>query len=141
VNVTKVAHPARFLFLLHSFPSFLFPIPVLYSEVPRSLIGHPYAPGTLEMTLLKRQTESSMVVDDQSLTLLNSYVGNWTHYPSGGFNNGTTTVTTTPGASLSFTFSGIQIIHVWPCFVALTLRWKQGPGCLSMAAHHQSSEM
>ena len=47
------------------------------------------------------------VFDDQSPSLWNSYVGNWSHYPYPGANNGTVTATATPGASLSFNFSGM----------------------------------
>jgi hypothetical protein len=65
------------------------------------------------MVLLERQADNYMVVDDQDPTLWGSYVGNWTHYNylNQGLNNDTVTATSTPGASLSFTFSGIQIVY------------------------------
>jgi hypothetical protein len=77
------------------------------------------------MALHERQDNLYFVIiDDQSPTLLNSYEGNWTRYPNEGFNNGTATATTTPGDSLSVTFSGTQIIHVWSRCVVLTLWWE-----------------
>jgi len=48
------------------------------------------------------------VFDDQSPTLWNSFVGNWTRGLANGFNNNTITATPTIGASLSFTFAGSQ---------------------------------
>lgn len=62
------------------------------------------------MALTRRQTLNYEVFDDQSPTLWNSFVGNWTHYTDGNFNNGTITATPTTGASLSFTFSGMQVV-------------------------------
>ena len=76
------------------------------------------------MALLKRQSILFEVFDDQSPTLGNSYVGIWTHYPFEEANNGTLTATQTPGASLSFIFSGTQIVYSWPCCVVPTLWWK-----------------
>jgi hypothetical protein len=76
------------------------------------------------MALFRRQTASYMIIDDQSPILLNSYVGNWTHLAIEGFVKNTATITATPGASLSFTFSGIQIVCARPCCAVLTLRWK-----------------
>jgi hypothetical protein len=75
------------------------------------------------MALFKRQT-GYMIIDDQSPILLNSYVGNWTHLAVQGFRQNTATITATPGASLSFTFSGIHIAYSRPCCAVLTLRWK-----------------
>lgn len=60
------------------------------------------------MVLIKRQSINYEIFDDQSVTLWNSFVGNWTRYAEAGFNNNTVTATPTPGASLSFTFSGSQ---------------------------------
>jgi hypothetical protein len=60
------------------------------------------------MALLKRQTISYEVFDDQSPFLMNSYVGDWTHTTYAGFNNDTITLTATPGASFSYTFTGTQ---------------------------------
>jgi len=68
------------------------------------------------MALINRQTINLEIFDDQSATLLNSFVGNWTHYEFEGFNNNTITATPTPGASLSFTFAGV--LGRWS-FVAL----------------------
>jgi len=74
------------------------------------------------MALLKRQANFA-IFDDQSSTVWSSYVGNWSHYPAQGFNNDTVTATPTPGASLSFTFSGTQVVYAWPCYVVLILWW------------------
>jgi hypothetical protein len=60
------------------------------------------------MALLKRQSVTYEIFDDQGPTLWNSYVGNWTGYPFQGAINNTVTATPTLGASLSFTFSGSQ---------------------------------
>ena len=65
------------------------------------------------MALLRRQAVNFEIFDDQSPILWSSYVGNWTHYSEDGFENGTITATPTPGASLSFTFSGIQLVYAW----------------------------
>lgn len=75
----------------------------------------------LEMTLIRRQNTSSQMFDDQSPTLWDSYVGNWTRYSISGFNNQTATATPTPGASLTFNFTGAQIVDPWVCCVVLTL--------------------
>jgi len=48
------------------------------------------------------------IFDDQGPVLWGSYVGNWTHYTDSDFYNDTVTITTTSGASLSFTFAGSQ---------------------------------
>jgi len=64
------------------------------------------------MALIKRQTVSYEIFDDQSPTLWNAFVGNWTRYSEEGFNNNTVTATPTPGASLSFTFSGTWVVGV-----------------------------
>ena len=71
------------------------------------------------MALLKRQDVTFEIFDDQSPTLWNSFVGNWTRYSAQNFNNDTVTATPTPGASLSFTFSGTQIVYAWSCCVVL----------------------
>ena len=65
------------------------------------------------MALLRRQAVSLEIFDDQSPVLWNSYVGNWTHYSIDGFENGTVTATPTPGASLSFTFSGTHVAYAF----------------------------
>ena len=75
------------------------------------------------MALLKRQATLE-IFDDQSPTLWNSYVGIWTRYSSEGANNGTLTATKTSGASLSFSFSGMQIVYAWPCCVVPMSWWK-----------------
>jgi len=62
------------------------------------------------MALLKRQSTATAleIFDDQGPTMWGTFVGNWTLYNAKGFNNNTLTATPTPGASLSFTFSGSQ---------------------------------
>jgi hypothetical protein len=72
------------------------------------------------MALFKRQ-DIDTIIDDQGSIMLNSYVGDWTHYSAEGLNNSTATATTTPGASFSFTYTGIQIAYAWSCCVVLTL--------------------
>lgn len=69
------------------------------------------------MALLKRQTITYEIFDDQSPTLWGSFVGNWTrnHDEDGDFNNSTYTSTATPGASLSFTFSGTKVVDSQFC--------------------------
>lgn len=67
------------------------------------------------MSLIKRQTINFEIFDDQSPTLWNSFVGNWTRYEFEGFNNDTLTATPTPGSSLSFSFAGL-LAH-WPLVV------------------------
>ena len=76
------------------------------------------------MAFIGPQDTYPNVFDDQSPTLWNSYVGNWTHSTYPGARNGTATVTSIPGASLTFTFTGTQIVDRWLCCVVLTLRWK-----------------
>jgi hypothetical protein len=78
------------------------------------------------MALIRQQITNTEVIDDQSPTLWESYVGNWTHHTKPGYNNGTITTTSTPGASFTFTFTGTQIVDCWLCCVVLTLRWEQG---------------
>lgn len=78
------------------------------------------------MALLKRQDLTFEVFDDQSPTLWNSFVGNWTRYSAQNFNNDTVTATPTPGASVSFTFSGAPIVYAWPYRIVLMLGRKQG---------------
>jgi len=75
------------------------------------LISRPFTFTTLEMALLKRQSGTFEVFDDQGPTLSGSMVGNWTHVPYTGFYNNTITGTPTPGASFVFTFSGMQTAH------------------------------
>lgn len=58
------------------------------------------------MALLKRQSFTYEIFDDQSPALMKTYQGNWTHYTAPGFNNNTITATPNPGASFSLTFSG-----------------------------------
>ena len=62
------------------------------------------------MALLRRQSPTYASLDDQGPEMWGSFVGNWTHNttPSQGFYNYTFTATQTPGASLSFRFSGMQ---------------------------------
>jgi len=67
------------------------------------------------MALIRRQTINFEIFDDQSPTLWNLFVGNWTRLQFEGFNNDTITATPTPGASLSFTFSGV--LGHWPLVV------------------------
>jgi hypothetical protein len=90
------------------------------------LIGHLPAPTAIEVVSLGGGAIDFVVFDDWSLTLRNSYVGNWTHYPVEGFNNDTITATPTPGASISFNFSGIQIVYAWPRCVVLMLMMEIG---------------
>jgi hypothetical protein len=108
---------------LQSFPSFPFlhPRPLF-----RGSAASDRAPATLEMALFKRQTSDFVIVDDQSLTPLLSFYGNWTQYQYSDprLYNGTLTKTITREASLNFSFSGIQVVYARPCYVLLTLRWK-----------------
>lgn len=62
------------------------------------------------MALLRRQSPTYTSLDDQGPEMWGSFAGNWTHNttPSQGFYNYTFTATQTPGASLSFHFSGMQ---------------------------------
>ena len=83
------------------------PSPQLIGFTVPSVPVHVYI---LEMALLRRQAANYEIFDDQSPTLWGSYVGNWTHYTQNGFNNDTVTATPTPGASLTFTFSGTQVV-------------------------------
>ena len=75
------------------------------------------------MALLGSRDISETQVDDQSPTLHNSYVGNWTHYYDGNTTKwyfGTYTATTNPGDSFSFDFSGTSTIYGWLCLRANT---------------------
>jgi hypothetical protein len=98
------------------------PRPLFWGPWP--LIGIRPQPTVLEMALFKRQTTNYTIIDDQSPILLNSYVGNWTHLAIQGYWQNTATITATPGASLSFTFSGIQTAYARLRGAVLTLRWK-----------------
>jgi len=60
------------------------------------------------MALLRRQTAALEIFDDQGPVMWGSIAGNWSHFDAEGFYNNTVTGTPTPGASLSFTFSGSQ---------------------------------
>ena len=60
-----------------------------------------------------RQVVNPEVYDDQSPALLDKFEGNWTRHLHEGFSNNTLTATQTPGASLSFTFRGAWIVHIW----------------------------
>ncbi|KAF9780808.1 hypothetical protein BJ322DRAFT_284118 [Thelephora terrestris] len=69
------------------------------------------------MALLRRQSFTYKTFDDQGPELWGSYAGDWTHYLQNSAYNSTVTVTSTPGASLSFTFSGSQAF-VQGCFLS-----------------------
>jgi hypothetical protein len=73
------------------------------------------------MVLTRRQDVDFKAFDDQSPTLWNSYAGNWTHYANPGFFNKTATATPTPGASLTFTFAGAQIVGARLCGTDVTM--------------------
>jgi len=62
------------------------------------------------MALLRRQTFTVEIYDDQSPQLENDFVGNWTRgtYGKNIFYNNTITETPTPGSTFSVTFSGSQ---------------------------------
>ena len=65
------------------------------------------------MALHRRQTTDPAggeIFDDQGPDLWGSFVGNWTRYSASGFNNGTLTATPDVGDSLSFAFSGMQVV-------------------------------
>jgi hypothetical protein len=87
------------------------------------------------MALIRRQNISYQLLDDQSPTLWDSYVGNWTHYTISGFNNQTVTATPTPGASLTFNFTGAQVVDPWICCVVLTLYLEQDLTCCSSVVY------
>jgi len=86
------------------------------------------------MALFGRQVVGSEVYDDQSPILSGLFAGNWTQYPREGFKNSTLTSTPTPGASLSFTFSGAYAVHLQLRQAILVLPWKQGLKRGSMVA-------
>ena len=86
------------------------------------------------MALIKRQTVSYEIYDDQSPTLWNSFSGNWTRYQEQGFNNNTITATPTPGAYVSFTFSGASVVGLGPVGAVLISSRIQGLRRGSMAA-------
>lgn len=76
--------------------------------------SHFHTYDLLRMGLLRRQiTYTYIVFDDQGPGLWGNYVGNWSHYTHQGFSNYTFTATSTPGASLSLTFSGTYVLYVW----------------------------
>jgi hypothetical protein len=116
----RLAHAREILGFLRSSP-FLHHRPLFWGSIAPG--RHPFVTTTLEMALIKRQSETSVIYDDQSPLLWDSYVGNWTHYsyPNLGFNNNTVTATPNPGASLSFSFSGIQIAYARSRYVVLML--------------------
>lgn len=64
------------------------------------------------MAFLKRQATDFVIVDDQSLGIWYSSVGNWTHFSYQGANNNTLTATQTPGASISFGFTGADRLRL-----------------------------
>ena len=69
------------------------------------------------MALLKRQTFTAIIFDDQSPTLYNNFVGNWTRGTFGKnvFYNNTVTETSTPGSTFSVAFKGMCIVSLWLC--------------------------
>ena len=64
------------------------------------------------MAFLERQATDFVIVDDQSLGIWYSSVGNWTHFSYQGANNNTLTATQTPGASISFGFTGADRLRL-----------------------------
>ena len=72
------------------------------------------------MALLRRQSDYESL-DDQSPEVWGSFVGDWTRNTTTGqgFMNYTFTATQTPGASLSFRFSGTQVVYPQVCSIVL----------------------
>lgn len=67
------------------------------------------------MELLKRQTFTLEIYDDQSPQLIGNFEGNWTRgtYGQDIFYNNTITETATPGSTFSVSFSGMCVIYLW----------------------------
>ena len=87
----------------------------------RSFPGCPSTSATQEMALIRRQSADSENIDDQGPLLWGTYSDDWSWDIGGSeYYNGTYTDTSVPGASFSFTFSGMQAVYAWPCSVALT---------------------
>ena len=63
------------------------------------------------MALLRRQSVTYQYFDDQSPIMWGDFAGQWVHYAAEGFYNDTLTSTSTPGASISFTFSGMRAVY------------------------------
>lgn len=88
------------------------------------------------MALLRRQTFTLQVWDDQSPQLAHAFVGNWTRTTYGKkiFYNDTITETPTIGAAFNIEFSGKYIIYFSVCWwdidtggnrvPSMDLRWR-----------------
>ena len=77
------------------------------------------------MVSLRRQADTYEYFDDQGPVMWGSFVGNWTHRTAGDpFYNHTITSTSKPGASFSFTFSGMKIDSPLTVFTVLNFWWK-----------------
>lgn len=90
------------------------------------------------MVLFGRQDIGQTIVDDQSLTLWNRFIGDWERYTNQNtlrYLDGTFTATTTPGSSFSITFSGTSTPFL-PDHIDKTPLpwWKQDIRCTSTVA-------
>jgi hypothetical protein len=65
------------------------------------------------MVLLRKQSSTLLIYDDQGPALWGNYVGNWIHHsdPSMGLTNNTITSTPEQGASFWFAFTGAQVFR------------------------------
>ena len=63
------------------------------------------------MALLRRQSIDYQYFDDQDPFIWGDFAGQWIRYTAEGFYNNTLTSTSTPGASISFTFSGMRVVY------------------------------